>query len=121
MSIDEDIAGIATKEGNRLQGRPGFMRRLLAYALTAVVLVLGVMFSAVVVFVLALVGLLAAGYLWWEMRRLKKAGSWVDEQDIGQATEETEVYVYEHAQSGRVIEGEVEVIRETEPGHRIEN
>ncbi len=118
MRMDEDIAGPARARRIRLS-RPGLLRRLLAYGATAVLLVLALMFSAVILSLLALAGLLVAGYLWWKTRSLRKMARQFDEQ----AAEYNMEAADENAPSGVVIEGEAEVIRdrETEPHHRIEN
>lgn len=122
MRTDEDMTGPARAQRIRLSG-PGLLRRLLTYGATVVLLVLAVMFSAVILSLLALAGLLVAGFLWWKTRSLRKMARQFDEQASGYTTEAAG----EDAPSGVVIEGEAEVIREIreireiEPRNRIEN
>lgn len=52
---------------------PGLLGKITALAGGGVVLVLGFMFSAVLLIVLALAGLVVWAYLWWKTRALRKA------------------------------------------------
>jgi hypothetical protein len=49
-----------------------FVGRLLAFLLTALLLVVGFMFSLVALAVLAVGGTVFAGWLWWKTRALRK-------------------------------------------------
>jgi hypothetical protein len=69
------------------------LRNLLAPLLGAILLILGFMFSLVILAVGALLGLGVWGYLWWKTRKLRRT-------------------MREQAAGGQVIEGESAVIEE---------
>jgi Flp pilus assembly protein TadB len=72
MPIDEQpTRRIGSSRQFRIQPQ-GFLGKLLAVAIGAVVLVLAVMFSLVVFAVVVTAGLLLGGYLWWKTRALRK-------------------------------------------------
>jgi hypothetical protein len=52
---------------------PGLLRKLLAFVLAAVLLVVGFMFSVVLLAIVVGAGLVAWGYFWWKTRELHKA------------------------------------------------
>lgn len=76
------------------------LRGLPALLAGAVVLVLGVIFSAVLLVVIAVAGLGLWAWLWWKTRKLRRAAR----EAAGQATP-----------GGQVIEGEAVVVEE----HRV--
>lgn len=77
----------------RLTPQPaGLLGKMLAFVLSATLLVLGFMFSLVALAVIAVGGLALGGWLWWKTRRLR--------QQLRQASATT-------ADDGYVIEGEV--------------
>lgn len=51
---------------------PRLLRKTVAFILTLALAVLVLMFSAVLLAVIALVGTLAGGYLWWKTREMRK-------------------------------------------------
>ena len=74
---------------------PGLFQKLLALAAGTVLLLVGFMFSVVLLAVVAAAGLAAWGYFWWKTRKLRKA-------------------MRERPSGGHVIEGEVIVVDESE-------
>jgi hypothetical protein len=81
------------------QGRqePGLFKKLLAVMLAAVLLVVGIMFSVLLLAIVIGAGLFAWGYFWWKTRALRQS-------------------IREHPPGGRVIDGEVVTV--DEPGDR---
>lgn len=53
-------------------GTPGLLGKLLAFMLSAALFVLAFMFSLAALAVVAVVGTLFAGWLWWKTRALRK-------------------------------------------------
>ncbi|MBI5891224.1 MAG: hypothetical protein HZB47_11200 [Nitrosomonadales bacterium] len=51
---------------------PGLLRKLVALILTVAILGLVLMFSAVLLVVVAIVGSMAAAWLWWKTREVRK-------------------------------------------------
>lgn len=83
---------------------PSLWRKLLALAMTIALLGLVLMFSAVLLVVISVVGTLAWAYLWWKMRGVRKHMRDFPHPDVvRQAT----------ASNDAVFEGEV--IRVVEP------
>lgn len=76
----------------------GFLQKLVTTLLAIALLILGFMFSLVLLCVLAVAGLIAWGYFFWKTRALRKAIK--------------EAAVQEASSDGQVIEGEAIVIRE---------
>ena len=75
------------------------LKNALALLTTAILLILGIMFSVVLLAVVAVLGIAAWAYLWWRTRALRsamreQAGSTVPDSD------------------GRVIEGETVVVED---------
>ena len=96
---------------------PGLLGKLAAALVGAMLLVLGFMFSVVLLSIVAVVGLGVFGYFWWKTRELRKV---LREQHAAQqAAQQTyaERATGEQA-GGHIIEGEVIVVeqeRVTEP------
>ena len=68
-------------------------RNVLALLTGAILLILGFLFSVVVLAVIAVLGLAVWGYLWWKTRKLRRT-------------------MQEHVPDGRVIDGEAVVVEE---------
>ncbi|OIR19841.1 hypothetical protein GALL_07250 [mine drainage metagenome] len=83
---------------------PGPLRKLAALLLTAAMVGLALMFSAVLLAVIALVGAMAWAYLWWKTRELRK-----QMRDLHSCAARAEAT----ASNDAVFEGEV--IRVVEP------
>ena len=83
---------------------PGFLRKLVAFVLTVTMIGLVLMFSAVLLVIILVVGTLAWGYLWWKTREMRKQ---MRAFHAGQKMRD------EPATEGDVVEGEV--IRVVEP------
>lgn len=79
------------------------LHKLAAFVVTAIAVVLGLMFSLVLLVGIAIIGVVALVYVWWQTRDLRKQ---VREQQDG-------TLFREEVMKGEVIEGEV--IRVTEP------
>lgn len=73
------------------------LRNAFTLLVGAILLILGLMFSVVLIAVVAVLGLVAWGYFWWKTRRVRKA-------------------MAEHpaAAEGQVIDGEAIVVEEYE-------
>lgn len=71
----------------------GLLGKIGAVITGAILLVLGLMFSVVLLAVIAVVGLAAFGYFWWKTRGLRKA-------------------MRERPENGQVIDGEATVVEE---------
>jgi hypothetical protein len=85
---------------------PSPLRKLVALILTIAMLGLVLMFSAVLLVILAIVGTMGWAYLWWKTRELRKRMRNFVPRDVAQ----------EHkASNDDVIEGEV--IRVVDPGN----
>lgn len=69
------------------------LRNILALIVGAILLILGFMFSLLVIAVIAALGLAIWGYLWWKTRKIRQA-------------------VHEQAPDGQIIEGEAIVVDE---------
>jgi hypothetical protein len=55
------------------QTEPSLLGKLLAFIIGAILLVLGFMFSVVILAVVAVLGLATFGYFWWKTRALRQA------------------------------------------------
>ncbi|MFA7280299.1 MAG: hypothetical protein WC100_09390 [Sterolibacterium sp.] len=73
--------------------QPGLLGKLLGIVLGTIILILGLMFSLVLLAVVATLGLLAWGYFLWKTRKIRKQMS-------------------ELHQDGQVIEGEAVIVEE---------
>lgn len=80
------------------------LRNLLTLLSGAILLILGVMASAVVVAVIVLLGLATWGYLWWKTRRLRRTAG---KQATGGSIIEGEVVVVDehHVTAGKILPG----------------
>ncbi len=83
---------------------PSLLRKLVALAVTATLFVLLLMFSAVLIGVIAVVGTIAWAYLWWKTRKLRK-----QMRDLHSSAMRAQA----RASNDEVFEGEV--IRVVEP------
>jgi ABC-type bacteriocin/lantibiotic exporter with double-glycine peptidase domain len=84
-----------------LPNQPGPLGKLLALIFGAILLVLGFMFSLVILAVAAVVGLVAFGYFWWKTRELRRI---LREQQAAAASA--------RPAGGEVFEGEAVVVEE---------
>jgi signal transduction histidine kinase len=57
---------------NSPSNSPSFLRKLVAFVLTVAMFGLVLMFSAVLLVIILVVGTLAWGYLWWKTREIRK-------------------------------------------------
>lgn len=81
------------------QEEPGLLAKALGVVVGAALIVVGVMFSVVLLAVLAVAGVAVWGYLWWKTRELRKA-------------------MRERPPGGQVIEGEVVIVEEDDTAAR---
>ena len=99
MHTDEERPTLTGSEARLSVSAPSLLLTVLTFVSAAVLLVAAFTFSLLVLAILAIVGVLVWGYLWWKTRELRKQ---MREQPPG----------------GRVIEGEA--IREDESHDKIE-
>ena len=99
MQTDEERSTLTGSDATLSTNVPSSPVTVLTYVSAAVLLVVAFMFSLLVFAILAIVGVLVWGYLWWKTRELRRQ---MREQPPG----------------GRVIEGEA--IRDDESHNRIE-
>jgi len=93
-------------------GPAGLLRKVLTFVVTIAVVCLALMFSALLFAVIAVVVVVAGGYLWWKTRDLRKQmREQFQEQPSGGVIIEGTV-IESRMIEGRIIEGEV--IRETD-------
>lgn len=78
---------------------PGPLARLAALVLGAILLVLGFMFSLVLIAIVAVVALAAWGYFWWKTRALRQA---MRERPAGGHVIDGEAVVVDEPQSSRI-------------------
>lgn len=99
----------------RLRGQaPGPLAKILAALLSAALLVLGVMFSLVALAVVAVLGTIFAGWLWWKTRQMRKL---LREQGIAP---EANIRPQAAADDDWIIEGEAVRTNENEtPNGRL--
>ena len=100
MQTDEERSTLTGSDARFSANAPSLPVKVLTFASAAVLLVAAFMFSLLVFAILATVGVLVWGYLWWKTRELRKQ---MREQPPG----------------GRVIEGEA--IRDDQSHDRIES
>ena len=93
----------------RQSSPPGPIARLVAFVLSAALLVLGFMFSLVALAVVAVLGVVLGGWLWWKTRTLRK--------QMQQMREAQPVSNDGPMPRDQVIEGEF--IREVAPDQRL--
>ncbi len=84
---------------------PGLLSKLLALIVGATLLILGFMFSVVVLAVVAVLGVIGFGYFWWKTRALRKA---MRERPPTAVFDEGQIIIDGEA---RVIEGELLIER----------
>lgn len=77
--------------------QPGWLGKFIALMVSVVLLGVGLMFSLVLLAILAVVGVLILGYFWWKTRALREAMR----DDARQ-----------HETGGRILDGEAVVIEE---------
>lgn len=82
---------------------PGLLAKVLAFALSALLLVLAFMFSVVALAVVAVGGIVLWGYIWWKTRALRQ--------------QMKEMHARERERQEQVIEGEF--FRETGNSDRL--
>jgi Flp pilus assembly protein TadB len=87
----------------QVQNEPGLLGKLFVLVITAILLVLGFMFSVVLLTVVAVLGLVAFAYFWWKTRALRKAMR--ERQPAGTGGDADVI-------EGDVIEGEAVVVEE---------
>jgi len=80
------------------------LQKVVATLLGLATLVLGVMFSVVLIPVVVLLGAIGVGYFWWKTRALRKAMADIRSQ-----------------RDADIIEGEAVVVREYREVRRLEN
>ena len=85
---------------------PGPLRKIVGVIVTVAVAIVVLMFSAVFFAVIAVVGLIAWGYLWWKTREVRK-------QMRAFANQDQSVMREQRASNDEVFEGEV--IRVVDP------
>ena len=83
------------------------VQKALAILMSLALLTFGIMFSVIVIPLVAIAGALALGYLYWQTRALRKA--------MAQAMRES------RSQASEIIEGEAVVIREAQEANRFLN
>jgi len=85
----------------QLGNKPGLLRTIATLLVGSAMLVIGLMFSLVILAVVALVGALGLAYFWWQTRELRRhlRQQMADAQQIGQPWQGTE--------EGEIIEGEI--------------
>lgn len=112
MRRDDEGARLAGPAASR--GGSGLIGRLLSLVVAGVLLVLGLMFSALVFVALALVALLAGAWFWWKTRDLRRQLKVAEEAWRNAPAGAAE---YDSAESGDgvVIEGEVVRVGDDEP------
>lgn len=79
----------------------GFVGKALALVASLVLLVVGFMFSVVLLAVIAVGGLLAWGYVWWKTRALRRAMREPERPADGQVIEGEAIIVEEYRTSER--------------------
>ncbi len=75
--------------------QPGLLAKLMALLLGSIVLVLGFMFSVVLLGIFLVLGVVGGGYFWWKTRHVRRA---------------MQAAANERPGDGAVIEGEVVVV-----------
>lgn len=74
-------------------------RNVLTLLAGVILLILGFMFSVVILAVIAVIGLVAWGYLWWKTRKLRRS-----------------MKTKMQAQNGQIIDGEAIIVEEYRVG-----
>ncbi len=89
----------------------GPLAKLLAFIAGATLLVLGFMFSVVLLAVVAVVVLCVWGYFWWKTRELRRV---LREQQAGRASAPGAPDAPSTPRGGQIIEGEAVLVEEHE-------
>lgn len=85
--------------------QPGLLGKLLGVVAGTMLLVLGLMFSLVLLVVLAMLGFLAWGYLLWKTRKIRK--QMAESQAGGQVIEGEAIIVDEHVVQQNILPHEI--------------
>jgi hypothetical protein len=85
--------------------QPGLLGKLLGVVAGTVLLVLGLMFSLVLLIVLVMLGLLAWGYFLWKTRKIRK--QMAEAQQDGQVIEGEAIIVDEHVSQRNILPQEI--------------
>ncbi|MDO9011237.1 MAG: hypothetical protein Q7U78_05450 [Gallionella sp.] len=88
-----------------ISSSPSLPGRIIGLIVTAALIVLGLMFSMVLIALIAVVGLIAGGYLWWKTRTLRKQMR-EHQQSMRGAANDADAFKGEVFE-GEIIEGEV--------------
>lgn len=91
-------------------GKPGPIGKFFAFLAGAILLVAGLLFSVVLLAVVAIAGAVILGYFWWKTRALRKA---MRENAAGGVVIDGEVIVVDERDSDRSLE--VDVIEDKRP------
>lgn len=86
-------------------GSGSLLSKAVALVVTALLIVFGLMFGAIILTVIAAVGVIAFGYLWWKTRALRKHLR-QQNQRMGRAANDADAFKEEDFK-GEIIEGEV--------------
>ncbi|MDX8379543.1 MAG: hypothetical protein R8K48_05795 [Gallionella sp.] len=97
---------------------PSFLRKVVAFALTVVIIIFALMFSVVLFSAVLVVGLIGWGYLWWRSRDLRKQmrDQMAHMKNAMNHQMNNATNAREDVHEGVVIEGEV--IRKADPDDR---
>jgi len=82
---------------------PRLLSRLIGFIITAALIVVGLMFSAVLLVFIVIAGVIAFGYLWWKTRAMRKQ---MREQQNARGGAANDVFGDDDFK-GEIIEGEV--------------
>jgi len=109
--------------GHNALGRPpqGPLAKLIAFVLSACFLILAFMFSLVALAVVAVVGIILGGWLWWRTRKLRQEINRQRAEQWRGGTEESP-FSPSPERSATVIDGEATRVSEetaSAPAHRL--
>lgn len=93
-------------------GPAGLLRKVLAIALTLVLAVVVLMFSAVLLSVLLVIGIIGGAFLWWKLRHVRKL---MQEMQRAQAAAKQGEAFGGEVFEGEVVEGEVIRVEASRP------
>ncbi|OIO83052.1 MAG: hypothetical protein AUJ88_00450 [Gallionellaceae bacterium CG1_02_56_997] len=86
---------------------PRLLSRLIGFIITAALIVVGLMFSAVLLVFIVIAGVIAFGYLWWKTRAMRKQmRKQMREQQNARGGAANDVFGDDDFK-GEIIEGEV--------------
>ena len=99
-----DNSGNAPRQ---IGNKPGLLRTIATLLVGSAMLALGLMFSLLILAVVAVIGVLGFAYFWWKTRALRRhlRQQMAEAQQSGQPTQGTE--------EGEIIEGEIIVEEST--------